>query len=105
MNYLLHKHVVKMDDVRELYLCTRLYVSGDRNDVIKRVYLVIDMIVDEICERIIRDPSLLTHENTEDLWSYMEDEVMVCHACDCTSLIIDTIEEREFRSNTLSPVL
>ena len=101
MNYLLRKQVIKMDDVRELYLCSRQYVQGKQDDVSKRIHPVVDMIVDVVCERIIENPSLLAQKNTEDLWEYMEDEIMVCDACQCTSLTDDSIEDRELYEPSL----
>ena len=99
MNYLLRNNVIKMDDVRELYLCSRLYVSGD--DVQKSMQPVVDMIIDVVCEKIMENPTLLTQKNTEDLWDDMEDEILECCACKCTSLTDDTIEERSLYEITL----
>lgn len=96
MNYLLRKNVIRMDDVRELYLCSRQYVRGDRDEVSKRMQPVVDIIIDAVCEQIIEHPTWLTQKNTEDLWDYMEDEIMICDVCECTSLTDDSIEERTF---------
>lgn len=101
MNYLLRKKVIRMDDVRELYLCSRLYVTGDEEDVLQRMQPVVDMIIDVVCEQIIEHPSLLIQKNMEDLWDYMEDEIMVCDVCQCTSLTDDSIEDRELYEPSL----
>lgn len=96
INYLIKKNVVKMEEVEELYLCSRFLIRGTVEEVTEKMYPVVEMIVYKAQEFIREFPTVLTEKNTEDgWWDYMEDDIIICDVCECTSLTDNTIEERE----------
>ena len=88
LNYLIAKKVVNSEEVEELYPCTRKIVIGDVESINKKMYPVVNAIVDRACEFIHNNPVVIKEKNTEDIWNYAEEDGVACegHECECTSL-------------------
>jgi hypothetical protein len=88
LNYLIAKKVVNSEEVEEIYPCTRKIVFGDVESINKKMYPVVNAIVDRACEFIHNNPVVITEKNTEDIWNYAEEDGVACegHECECTTL-------------------
>ena len=105
LNYLIAKKVVNSEEVEEIYPCTRKIVFGDVESINKKMYPVVNAIVDRACEFIHNNPVVITEKNTEDIWNYAEEDGVACegHECECTSLNCDSdwLRYRECFDKTL----
>ena len=88
LNYLIAKKVVNSEEVEELYPCTRKIVIGDVESINKKMYPMVNAIIDMACEFIHNNPIVIKEKNTEDIWNYAEEDGVACegHECECTSL-------------------
>jgi hypothetical protein len=91
LNYLVEKQVVKFEEVEELYPCTRLLINDNVEVIEKKMYPVVNTIVDRACEFIHNNPGVIKEKNTEDMWNYDEADAVACEGsgCECTSLDCD----------------